>query len=526
MSQLTRLSQIATILAKHGFASQFESKNNRKPAAERFCELLEDLGSTFIKIGQLLSARSDLLPPDFIQALSKLQSRAPVFDFHSAQIDSKLFREIDPKPLASASVAQVHRAILHTGEPVVIKILRPGIREQVREDTALMLMIMQVLEWLVQEASDFQARDLAAEFSRSLAEELDFKNEAKNLQAFAELNKDRPLVKVPKLYPELCTSEILVMEHIDGRSIADFKHDSKQGTKLLENILELEFLQVFSDGLFHADPHPGNILVTPDSQIAFIDFGAMGRLARDHQDRLLAILMALSLRDPDTLARQLIYLGNPPQRVNMQRFKEAIRRLLDQYAGLSISNIEAGSILSDMLQAAFEFQIRLPKEFALLTKMTVTLEGIVRLLHPGLNVSSRLAEHAKQLFFDRIDPRNFKGTGLKAALQLAMLSQDLPAQVNQTLSDLERGEVQIRVASEDLVRIERALRVLALSLITGFSSMAMVLGGFYVFEKYPRFSFVLWAFTVCISLSAAGWIFAGGKLPKISLRFLGKKKRA
>ena len=510
MSQISRLSQIALILAKH--------KHHRKPAAERFCDLLEELGATFIKIGQLLSARSDLLPPDFIKALSRLQSSAPVFDFKHAKIDAKLFKEIDPKPLASASVAQVHRAVLHTGEQVVIKILRPGIREQVREDTGLMLKIMQVLEWLIQEAFDFQARELALELSRSLMEELDFRNEAKNLQAFAVLNADRPKVKVPKLYPELCTAEMLVIEHIEGKSIAEYKDDPKRGAELLENILELEFLQVFSDGLFHADPHPGNILITPEGQIAFIDFGAMGRLARDHQDRLLAILIALSLRDPDTLARQLIYLGNPPQRVNIQRFKEAIRRLLDQYAGLSISNIEAGSILSDMLLAAAEFQIRLPKEFALLTKMTVTLEGLVRLLHPGLNVSNQLAEHAKTLFFDRIDPRNFKGTGLKAALQLAMLSQDLPAQVNQTLSDLERGEVQIRVASEDLVRIERALRILALSLLTGFASMAMILGGFYVFEKHPNFSVVLWCFTALNNLLAAGWIFAGGKIPKISLR--------
>lgn len=510
MSQLTRLSQIARIIAKH--------KHNRKPAADRFCELLEELGSTFIKIGQLLSARSDLLPPDFIKALSRLQSAAPEFDFKSAQINASLFKSINPKPLASASVAQVHRATLHTGEDVVIKILRPGIREQVREDTALMLTILQVLEWLVQEVSDFQARDLATELTRSLMEELDFKNEAKNLQAFAELNAERTGVKVPKLYPELSNSEILVMEHINGRSIAEFHDDKKNGAKLLETILELEFLQVFSDGLFHADPHPGNILVTSEGQIAFIDFGAMGRLARDHQDRLLAILMALALRDPDTLARQLIYLGNPPERVNIQRFKEAIRRLLDQYAGLSIGSIEAGFILSDMLAAAFEFKIRLPKEFALLTKMTVTLEGIVRLLHPGLNVSSRLAEHAKSLLFERLDPRNFQGAGLKAALQLAMLSQDLPAQVNQTLSDLERGEVQIRIASEDLVKLERTLRILALSVVTGFLSMAMTLGGFTVFDSYPRFSIVLWIFTGLINLFTTGLIFTGGKLPKISLR--------
>src|SRR3990167_4024986 len=185
MSQITRLSQIAAVLTKHGFASQFESKNNRKPASERFCALLEELGSTFIKIGQLLSTRSDLLPPDFIQALSKLQSEAPAFSFESAKVQierslkkpvAEVFREINSKPLASASVAQVHSAVLHTGEKVVIKILRPGIREQVREDSALLLKIMQVLEWFVQEVSDFQARDLAAEFSRSLALELDFKN--------------------------------------------------------------------------------------------------------------------------------------------------------------------------------------------------------------------------------------------------------------------------------------------------------------------------------------------------------------
>ena len=535
MSQITRLSQIAAVLAKHGFASQFESKNNQKPAAERFCALLEELGSTFIKIGQLLSTRSDLLSPDFIQTLSKLQSEAPAFSFDSVQTQiekslkkpvAEVFQEITPKPLASASVAQVHRAILHTGEQVVIKVLRPGIREQVREDSALLLKIMQVLEWFVQEVSDFKARDLAVEFSHSLALELDFKNEAKNLQAFAAFNRDRPLVKVPQLYSELSTSEILVLEHIEGEFINAYGSRPEEGSKLLESLLELEFLQVFSDGLFHADPHPGNILVTPEGQIAFIDFGALGRLARDHQDRLLAILMALSLRDPDTLARQLIYLGNPPQRVNIQRFKEAIRCLLDQYAGLSISSIQAGSMLYDMLQAAFEFQIRLPKEFALLSKMTVTLEGIVRLLHPGLNVSGRLAEHAKTLFFERLDPRNFKSTGLKTALQLAMLSQDVPAQVNQTLSDLERGEVQIRVASEDLVRLERTLRVLALSIVTGFINVGFILCAFSVFKEYPRLAFGMAVFTALLTVLTLGLIGTSAKLPKFSLRFLGKKNKS
>lgn len=516
MSQISRLSQIALILAKH--------KNGSKPRAERFCDLLEELGSTFIKIGQLLSARSDLLPPDFIEALSRLQSATTVFDIKTAQIDVSQFKSIDSIPLASASVAQVHKAVLHSGEEVVVKILRPGIREQVREDMGLLLNIMQVLEWFVQEVGDFQARDLAAEFSRNLSAELDFRNEAKNLQAFALLNANRPQVKVPKLYPELCTAEMLVMEQIHGNPITDFKQDPVRGSKLLEDLLELEFWQVFSDGLFHADPHPGNILVTPEGQIAFIDFGSMGRLSRDHQDRLLAILIALSLRDPDTLARQLIHLGNPPKRVNIQRFKEAIRGLLDQYAGLSISSIAAGSILSDMLQAAFEYQIRLPKEFALLSKMTVTLEGIVRQMHPGLHVSQRLAEHAKQLFFERIDPRNFEGAGLKAGLQLAMLSQDLPGQINQVLSDLGRGEVQIQVVSEESKRIERGLKVLALSVLSGFVILGTILGGCYWFEKSRELAFLLWFFSLSIATMNVLIIFFGSNIRKISIRRFQKKK--
>ncbi|MES2504184.1 MAG: AarF/UbiB family protein [Myxococcota bacterium] len=532
MSQLSRLSQIATILAKHGFASQWESKNNQMPAPIRFRNLLQELGTTYIKIGQLLSTRSDLLPPDFIEALSTLQSQASVFPFEQAraQIEQslkkpihELFASISEEPLASASVAQVHEAVLLTGERVVIKILRPGIREQVREDAALFINIIQVLGWFVQEVTEFGAKELAYQFTRSLTAELDFINEAKHLKAFALNNAGREGVKIPKLYEALSSSEIMTLEHIDGRPISALVGEPELAEQMVELLLELEFHQVFSDGLFHADPHPGNILITPDNQIAFIDFGMMGKLARDHQERLLMILIALALKDPDTLARQLIYLGNPDKRVNLQRFREAIRSLLDRYVGRAISSIEAGSLMADMLHAAMEFQIRLPKEFALLTKMSMTLEGIVRLLHPGLNVASRLAKHAEALFIERLDPRNLKGSGLKTALQLAMLSQDLPQQIYQTFSDLQRGELRMEVASPDWAKLDRTLKVLAVSVTGGLANMAVILGGFYIFDRNPTYAVILWALCALSTASSFVWIFLGGKLPKFSFKLLSRK---
>lgn len=542
-----RFTEIFVIVSKHGFGSFLEAKGFKKkekaavPAASnsnatRFCQLLEDLGPTFVKVGQLLSTRSDLLPPEFIAALSKLQDKVPPFPFRQAQAEievslkrplSEMFEEFDQKALASGSIAQVHRAKLHDGTEVIVKVRRPNIEQLIQADSAILQLSAQILEWTVAEASEYHATSFTEEFMRALTTELDFTNEALNLRLFRQYNKDRPGIYCPQYFADFSSDRILTMELVEGQRITDFPVNDSVTQTLVENLLELNFDHIFVDGVFHADPHPGNIIITPSQQIAFIDFGLIGKITRDNQDRLLAILIALSLRDADTLARLLVQLGRPLERVKISDFKAKIATLLEEYGGMAIGDIPTKNALADILQASSEFHIKMPKEFALLVKSSATIEGIVRLLHPGLNVYRKLGERAQNLLAGRFDPKNFKTLSLRLALQLATAAQDLPLQVNQVLLDLERGQTQITVKVREFENFGQRIESAAIIIYVGMISSACVVSGFYLLSL-PDFadSHIRWIpFYIAGSLSmfSALWAAGGRRFPKLSVAWLRKR---
>ena len=323
-NDIGRLTQIVGVMSRHGFAPLLRrmpvvkhlvpssaADQTDQPASERFARLLEDLGPTFVKLGQILSTRSDLLPQDYTVALSRLQDGVPPFPFEQAREVmeeelgcplSDVFASVDETPLASASMAQVHAARLQTGEEVVIKVQRPGIGAQIRSDTSILVLIAQLLELVIREAEHYRATDLAEEFEESLTAELDFTSEANNLLAFARFNQDREGIVVPRIFPKLTSRRMLTMQRIHGRRITALSEDGdvERAQEITERLVMLNFEHVFCDGMFHGDPHPGNVLVDDAGNLCFIDFGLMGRMARDTQDRMLIMMIALSLRDADT----------------------------------------------------------------------------------------------------------------------------------------------------------------------------------------------------------------------------------
>lgn len=555
-----RLREIARVMARHGFAPTMrripllsrvvrteDARAPDAPPAERFCRMLEELGPTFVKLGQILSTRPDLLPPDFITALSRLQDQVPPFPFADvkAQVEGELqrpleelFGSFDQVPLASASMAQVHTATLPDGEEVVVKVQRPGIDEQVRADASILVLIAQLLEMVIAEASHYRAIDLAREFEQGLTAELDFSLEAKNLLAFGALNAHRDGIHVPKLFAELSGRRVLTMERIRGRRITDLKSDPDEGRTraIVERLVMVSFEHIFVDGMFHGDPHPGNVLVTDDGEIAFIDFGLIGRVARDTQDRMLILMIALSLRDADTCARIVVRMGDPSARVSLAHFRDAISRLLDAYLGLSVQEVNTSAALADLLDLSTRFGVRLPRELALLSKASISIDGIVRLLHPSLDPSAQLTKRAQELVVERFDPREWKTGGLRSALQVGMLVQEFPLQLSQVLLDLERGQLQLSITSKDLEHLDRNLRGLGMTIFGGLLSGASLLGGFYVLARHE---WSVWGVPVlpAIAFSLAGvlfgvaftWYLTGGKLKKIPLaplvgRLLSKKR--
>jgi len=560
-SDLSRLAEIARVMARHGFAptmrripllSRFSHESDaaraKDPAPVRLCRLLEELGPTFVKVGQILSTRNDLLPLEFTTELARLQDQVPPFSFDEARrvveeaIGGPLetqFASFEPVPLASASMAQVHVARTKDGRDVVVKVLRPGIEEQVKKDSAILVVLAELMELLVEEAAHYQVSSLAEEFEKGLVNELDFSLEAENLRAFAAKNAGREGVHVPFFVAELSSRRVLVMERIFGRRItALFGDESPTAVPrervhaIVERLVRVSYEHFFVDGLFHADPHPGNVLITDDERIAFIDFGLVGRVSRVTQDRLLLVITALALRDADALSRLLLRIGEASSRVSLSEVKDAVSRLLERYMSGTVGDVDTSRALGDLIELSTRFGIRMPREFALLSKATVAVDGIVRTLHPGLDPSSMLTERSQTLLVERFDPRSLSGGGLRAALQLGLFIADVPMQISQVMWDLERGNFRVELRSETIEKLERDIRGLGMTVFGAAMAAALTLGGIYVLAREDWRVFGL-PLLPLVAFSVAGamfgvaftWFLTGGQLPKVSVSGLFSKRR-
>ena len=528
------------------FASDDDVARRARPAGVRFASMLEELGPTFVKLGQILSTRADLLPPEFIDALSRLQDQVPPFALSEVKrtigaawkhdpetVLTARFKHFDSIPLASASMAQVHAAVLLDGRDVVVKVQRPGIEEQITQDSEILVVVAQLLERVVKEASTYHAVDFVNEFKNALQGEVDFRREARNLQAFARCNSGRAGVHVPYLVGELSGQTVLVMERIHGVRITDLTSSPARAQKVCERLVQIAFDHIFVDGLFHGDPHPGNILVDADDNIAFIDFGLIGQVPREIQDRMIMLLLALSVRDVDTIARLVIRLGDVEGRVAIAPLRAAISQLLDRYFGLSIGELSMASILSDLVELSTNFGVRLPKEMAILSKASVSIDGVIRSLHPGFDPTTVISARAEALMRERLDPRAMKGGGLRTALQLALVVQELPVQIGQALLDLERGQIQVTVKSEALQELNTTLRGVGMTIFGGILAGALVLAGFLTLDVKALASahaglLAIGTFTAAGAIFgvAFAWYVTGGRLPKITLgRFVAGRLR-
>ena len=556
----SRLKAIAGVMSRHGFAPAMESipivrnfasdddvARRARPAGVRFASMLEELGPTFVKLGQILSTRADLLPPEFINALSRLQDQVPAFGLDEvkrtigeawshdpATVLQARFKSFDTVPLASASMAQVHAAVLPDGRDVVIKVQRPGIEDQITQDSEILVVVAQLLERVVEEASTYHAVDFVNEFKTALQGEVDFRREARNLQAFSKLNSGRPGLHVPFLVGELSGRTVLVMERIHGVRITDLTSSPSRAEKVCLRLVEVAFEHIFVDGLFHGDPHPGNILVDKDDNIAFIDFGLVGQVPREIQDRMIMLLLAMSVRDVDTIARLVIRLGDVEGRVAIAPFRAAVSQLMDRYFGLSIGELSTAAVFTDLIELSTRFGVRLPREMAILSKASVSIDGVVRALNPAFDPTTVISARAEALLRERLDPREMKGGGLRTALQLALVVQELPVQIGQALLDLERGQIQVTVKSDALEALNTTLRGVGMTIFGGILAGALVLAGFLVLDVSNMAQARTGLLAILIFTAAGGifgvafaWYVTGGRLPKLAIgRFIASRVRA
>lgn len=553
-TDLSRLQEIARVVVRHGYghlarrsvrlsqaveAGSVDAAERPSPttSAERFASLLEDLGPTFVKLGQILSTRADILPPSFITALSRLQDNVPPLPFdvikgvvekaHGKPL-TEVFAELESKPLASASIAQVHGAVLRDGQEVVVKVQRPGIEERMRSDISLMGILAGVFDAVFEEAGIYKSKVVVEEFEQALMAELDFTQELRNLQTFAKSQQGKNLIRIPRVFPEMSSRTVLVMERIRGTRLHDLPANADR-KDIAHRFITAAFEQVFIDGLFHGDPHPGNVLIMADGQIALLDFGLVGKLSRDAQDRLVALLLAVALRDAESLARLLYRLGEAEERISLTSFKAAIHTLLDRYMGLELQDIRSPALMRDLLDLTVRHRIRIPREYAVLGKASVTFEGVIRELHPTLDVAEVALPYAMRLLKERYDPRKLEGGAPRLLLQGLGFAQDLPLQMSQILLDLEAGKLTVRVGGPGIHELARAVRMLGLSVVAAGICAALVSGAVGDLAKLdvhvwgiPLVPVLALAMAFTLLVSVGTYVLLDGKLPKARLRTILK----
>jgi ubiquinone biosynthesis protein len=556
---LARLREITAIVVRHGFGGVlgrtriFEALGFRPPevegvvevrltAAQRFRLMLVELGPTFVKLGQVLSSRPDLLPPDFVQELSLLQDQVPALPMEHVQKSieeglgrkmSELFASVESEPLASASIAQVHGARTIEGDDVVVKVQRPGITDRIHADLDLLYYFAQFMERVVAETGISTPTGIVEEFEHSLKSELDFLHEASNVRQFGHANRERAYVVIPKVYDELSCRTVLTLERLRGRKISQCEAQSEDTRQVVRNLIESTFSQLFVDGFFHGDPHPGNIFVLEGNRIGFVDFGLVGRMSHSMQETVIILCLAVALKDPDTVARLIYKSGIPGARINLTAMRADIAEIIDRYIDLELKEVQSNVLVRDLLQLAIKYGIKVPKDYAVLIKTSITIEGVVRKLYPELDILGMATPYAKRLLYDRASPKSASGAALRTLLQVQTLAGELPMQLSQILLDMEGGRFSVEMKSDALSSLVGAVRWLGIVVFLGLISAALIVGSFIVIAPHVRWQVNGVPIIPAIALTAAAGLFGGaltwtmlaGRIQKISLRRLFGRTR-
>jgi ubiquinone biosynthesis protein len=558
LQDLNRVRQIAVIAAKHGFADLTERaglwrmlgrkekvevspETQRASTARRFRMLLNELGPTFVKLGQILSTRADLLPGEFVEELSTLQDKVdpiPLEQVHAQIRDSlgkevqELFAHIDPTPLAAASIAQVHRAVTLSGDEVVVKVQRPEISDRIDSDLTVLRSLARLLEAVIEETGVYTPTGIIDEFDKAIHEELDFINEASNIRAFLANHADRPYLKIPRVYDELSSRKVLTLEFIRGVKINPSKMSDEDRKAVARNIVEASFRQLFDDGLFHGDPHPGNVLLLEGNRLALLDFGVVGRLTKPMQETLVMLCLAVALKDSDSVARILYRMGVPDARANLVGFRNDIESILGQHLPTTLGQVDARTLLRDLLDLAVKYRIRIPKEYALLSRASVSTEGMLRSLYPEMNILEMALPYAKELLAGRYDPSQLQGGLMRTLLRFQSLATDLPTQLSQILLDLESGKFTVTVRADQFDKLNENLRSVAIIAFLGLCACGFIVGAFMSFAQKPwMYGNVPVLGIVGIALAAAlfgavfTWYLFAGRLRKVSISRWLKKRR-
>lgn len=460
---------------------------------------VEELGATFIKLGQILSTRPDLMPPDYQTELAKLQDAAPhvppeqlreLLTKELGHPPEKTFLEFDPEPLAAASIGQAHAATLEDGTEVVVKVRRPGVVEQVEED----LQILQNLaatasrRWEVAEQYDIVA--LTEEFSETLRAELDYVREGRDAERFAENFKDDPEVHIPRVFWETSTSRVLTLERIRGIKVDDVRTLEEAGIdrrELAERAVRITLDMIFEHGFFHADPHPGNFFVEEGGVLGIIDFGMVGTVDERTQDQLARLFLAITSQDSDRLVDAFLELGMSRRRVNRPRLRQDLERLTSRYYGRPLGEIPLGALLEEALAVVRHHRLQLPPNMVLLFKMAIMNEGMGARLDPDFHLATVISPYAERLILRQYSPARLAQQLGRTSMEAAQLGAELPQQLRRLVGEIERGSLEFGMRPEGFEPVMRRLERLVNRLVLAIIAAAFIGGSAVLMSVYHPF---------------------------------------
>jgi ubiquinone biosynthesis protein len=501
---ITRYRQIAEILVDYGFGaflSQIGLSDRlniprrllrRRPIlgedlslARRLRLALEELGPTFIKIGQVLSTRSDLLPPEWLDELRSLQDDVAPLDWEiikeviveelGAPVEN-LFVAFDPMPLASASIAQVHSAILGNSDEVVIKVQRPGIDATINLDLDILYDLARLAQERTSIGARYEVAELAEEFSTSLRTELDFRREGRNAERFRQNFAKEKFLHVPKVYWDYSTNRVLVLERIRGIKIDDITAIEAAGydrTHLANNAARLVLQEVLEDGFFHADPHPGNIMVLPGEVIGVLDFGTMGRLDSSDRINLARLFIVLVQMDAEGIVEQLMRMGIADYQVERLSLQRDLKRLLMRYHGQPLYEISAQEVLDGLEPIIYDYKLRIPSDYWLLIKTIIVMQGVGLGLDPDFDIFEASRPYLQHLFRQLWHPSTLVPSILRAGTDWGEFATAFPRQTTRILDQLERGRFETRILLPELEETVNRVDRIANRLIYGVLVSAM-----------------------------------------------------
>lgn len=487
MQHLRRYREIIFVFIKYGFGAiidnigilkhinvrrktlkQTNDENIAKLSrGERLRLALEELGPTFIKMGQILSTRSDILPKNIIKELEKLQDKAPAFSFDEVKsvIQNEFgesleeaYAEFEPTPLAAASIAQVHKALLWSGKTVVVKVQRPGIEKIIAQDMRILEDIAKFVDNHTKYGKIYNFTKMVEDFKKRLEEELDFRIEGENAEKFKKNFLKDKKVKIPSIIWTHTTRRVLTMEYIGGIPLNDFNAIDEAGLDrgaIARNLAKSVLNQILRDGFFHGDPHPGNIMVLEDGTIAFLDFGMVGSLSPERKRQFSKMLLGIVYKNSRMIIESIIDLNAVTLNVNMKKLEKDINNLRDRYVEIPLEKLKVGEVLNGIFDLVFSYNIVIPNEFNMLAKSLITLEGIVEKLDPKISVLEVAKPIAKQLIPKMFSTQHMKEEIINATMDYSRLIKELPSFLLNFLRKTEEENYAVELKIRDFENLEK-----------------------------------------------------------------------